>query len=121
MYLHEEIEDGGGNRYPMAGVIRGRTYPAGKLVRFGYIDLQISEESSTYLYAGEGIRGHEFHYWDSTDSGTSCTAAKPDGRRSWSCIHAKGNLFAGYPHLYLPSMPEFARRFVWQCRAWERR
>ena len=120
MYLHEEMEDGGGNRYPMAGVIRGRTYPAGKLVRFGYINLQISEESSTYLHAGEGIRGHEFHYWDSTDSGASCTAVKPDGRRSWSCIHAKGNLFAGYPHLYLPSMPEFARRFVRQCRAWER-
>lgn len=121
MYLHEEMEDGGGNRYPMAGVIRGRTYPTGKLVRFGYINLQISEENGTYLHAGEGIRGHEFHYWDSTDSGTSCTAVKPDGKRSWSCIHAKGNLFAGYPHLYLPSMLEFARRFVRQCRIWEHR
>ena len=115
------LEDGGGNRYPMAGVIRGRTYPAGKLVRFGYINLKILEENGTYLHAGEGIRGHEFHYWDSTDSGTSCTAVKPDGTRSWSCIHAKGNLFAGYPHLYLPSMPEFARRFVRQCRIWEHR
>lgn len=30
------------------------------------------------------------------------------------------NLFAGYPHLYLPSVPEFVRRFVGRCHEWER-
>ena len=120
MYLHEEMEDREGNVYNLAGKIRGRTFPTGKLVRFGYINLQISEENSTYLHAGEGIRGHEFHYWDSTDSGHACRAVKPDGRRSWECIHMEGTLFAGYPHLYLPSLPVFAERFVRQCAEWRK-
>ena len=140
MYLHEEMEDGEGNAYPMAGVIPGRTFPAGKLVRFGYINVSAADEGDPasdgkdarlngpqvqtkepqaqgqwYLRPGESIRGHEFHYWDSTDSGHGCEAVKPDGRRRWKCIHAEGNLFAGYPHLYLPSLPVFAERFVKRC------
>lgn len=128
MYLHEEMEDGNGNIYSMAGVIKGRTYPTGKLVRFGYVSIMASPEkrventerccaeSDAYLRPGEKIRGHEFHYWDSTDSGKDCVAVKPDGKRKWECIHMNGNLFAGYPHLYLPSMPEFAYRFADRCK-----
>ena len=129
MYLHGEIEDENGNIYPMTGVIEGRTYPTGRLVRFGYVNIAADPgepeksaenngaEEQAYLRPGELIRGHEFHYWDSTDSGTDCVAVKPDGKRKWECIHMKGNLFAGYPHLYLPSMPEFAYRFADRCRS----
>jgi cobyrinic acid a,c-diamide synthase len=77
------------------------------------------EQNEWYLRPGETIRGHEFHYWDSTDSGQSCRAVKPDGRRGWECIHMEGNLFAGYPHLYLPSLPAFAERFVKRCAEWK--
>lgn len=129
MYLHEAMEDQNGNVYPMAGVIKGRTYPTGKLVRFGYVNITAIPEKGagkteslcaegTYLRQGETIRGHEFHYWDSTDSGRDCLAVKPDGKRKWECVHMNGNLFAGYPHLYLPSMPEFAYRFSERCRDW---
>ena len=129
MYLHGEMEDENGNIYPMTGVIEGRTYPTGRLVRFGYVNIAADPgepeksaenngaEEQAYLRPGELIRGHEFHYWDSTDSGTDCVAVKPDGKRKWECIHMKGNLFAGYPHLYLPSMPEFAYRFADRCRS----
>ena len=132
MYLHEEMEDKNGNTYPMAGVIKGRTYPTGRLVRFGYVNIAAapgeeeesagsrSTEKKAYLRPGEQIRGHEFHYWDSTDCGNDCVATKPDGKRKWECIHMNGNLFAGYPHLYLPSMPEFAYRFADRCRDWMR-
>ena len=123
MYLHDEMEDGEGNTYPMAGVIPGRAFAAGKLVRFGYINVTAADrqqaQSRSYLQPGETIRGHEFHYWDSTDSGQSCRAVKPDGRRGWECIHMEGNLFAGYPHLYLPSLPAFAERFVKRCAEWK--
>lgn len=122
MYLHEVMEDEKGQAYPMAGVLSGRAFPAGKLVRFGYINISSIDgedpEETGYLRPGETIRGHEFHYWDSTDSGQSCRAVKPDGRRSWECIHMEGNLFAGYPHLYLPSLPVFAERFVKRCAEW---
>ena len=124
MYLHDEMEDGEGNPYPMAGVIPGRAFAAGKLVRFGYINVTAADrqqaQSRSYLQPGETIRGHEFHYWDSTDSGHACRAVKPDGRRSWECIHMEGNLFAGYPHLYLPSLPVFAERFVRRCAEWRK-
>lgn len=120
MYLHEELEDREGEVWKMTGNIKGRTWPVGRLVRFGYVKI-MPEEARTeagYLFPGEEIRGHEFHYWDSTDSGSDCLAVKPDGRRSWQCIHMDGNLFAGYPHLYLPSLPAFAERFVRRCREW---
>ena len=124
MYLHDEMEDGEGNPYPMAGVIPGRAFAAGKLVRFGYINVTAADrqqaQSRSYLQPGETIRGHEFHYWDSTDSGHACRAVKPDGRRNWECIHMEGNLFAGYPHLYLPSLPVFAERFVRRCAEWRK-
>lgn len=126
MYLHEELEDRSGNRYPMAGVIKGKTYPTGKLVRFGYINITVNRteqedvsEIESFLQPGEIIRGHEFHYWDSTDAGNDCTAEKPDGKRKWDCVHMTENMAAGYPHLYLPSMPKFAQRFVERCVEWK--
>ena len=120
MYLHEELEDREGEVWKMTGNIKGRTWPVGRLVRFGYVKIMLEEARTEagYLFPGEEIRGHEFHYWDSTDSGLDCLAVKPDGRRSWQCIHMDGNLFAGYPHLYLPSLPAFAERFVRRCREW---
>lgn len=124
MYLHEQIRDSAGKSFPMVGKIRGTAAPEGRLVRFGYVTLSPDREKGEqagYLMAGESIRGHEFHYWDSTDSGSDCTAVKPDGKRQWKCIHAEGNLFAGYPHLFYPSYPKFAERFVQRCASWKGR
>ena len=130
MYLHEEMEDTEGKVWKLVGRIKGRTFPTGKLVRFGYVDLQrnldenpISEFkeqmslADSWILPGENIRAHEFHYWDSTDSGSDCLAVKPDGKRSWECMHLEKNLVAGYPHLYYPSCENFAERFVEKCRS----
>lgn len=114
LYLHESLADPDQKEYQMAGVIKGKAASRGKLVRFGYICIE-GQKDGAYLKNGEVIRGHEFHYWDSTDNGRDCLAVKPDKTRSWQCIHMEGNLFAGYPHLYLPSFVPFARRFVNQC------
>lgn len=113
LYLHEQLEGTDGRQYEMAGVIPGRAVRKDRLVRFGYVRVR-SQRDGVYLKSGEEIRGHEFHYWDSTDSGADCIALKPDGRRSWPCIHMKGNLMAGYPHLYFASQPLLAERFVYQ-------
>lgn len=122
MYLEEAIKGQDGEEYPFVGVISGKSYPTGKLVRFGYVEISLNEEmDSIYLKKGESIKGHEFHYWDSEMNGESCIAVKPDGKRRWECIHAKGTLFAGYPHLYYPSCPEFAKRFVQQCKIFAER
>lgn len=115
MYLHEEMEDTEGNCWSLVGRIKGRTFPTGKLVRFGYVTVQ-AETPNNWLLPGEQIRAHEFHYWDSTENGADCMAAKPDGKRQWSCMHLEENLAAGYPHLYYPSCGTFVERFVEKCK-----
>ena len=72
------------------------------------------------LRPGEALPAHEFHYWDCTENGDALTAKKPVGRRSWPCVVADGNLFAGFPHLYLPARPKCALRFCQAAARWRR-
>lgn len=120
MYLHKEMKGADGTAYPMAGVVHGKVYWTPRLVRFGYIELSVLGEGKL-LKAGETIRGHEFHYFDSTDNGTGCMAVKPGRQRAWECMHTKGNLFAGFPHIHYCSNPSFAHRFIHCCTEWTRK
>lgn len=115
MYLHEVLETRDGKIYPMAGIIPGKAFPTSHLSRFGYIEVFPSEDGP-FLKKGESIRGHEFHYWDSTNNGSRMEARKPGGKKHWNCVHAQGNLLAGFPHFYYPSNPVFAKRFLEACR-----
>lgn len=111
MYLQEELEDKDGNIYKMVGAIPGRAFMTGKLVRFGYVTIAAAKEN-TYLKPFECINGHEFHYYDTTDNGDTCIITKGTRNRSWEGIQIKGNLFAGFPHLYYPSCNAFIERFA---------
>lgn len=117
LYLHETLTDQEGKIWKMAGLIQGDAVPKKKLVRFGYVCLT-GKTDGVFLKKGEEIRGHEFHYWDSANNGADVKAVKPDGKRSWECIHMKQNLFAGFPHLSYSSNPAFAKRFVQAAKAW---
>ena len=110
LYLHTTLTDREGHSYPMVGVLPGKCFDTGRLVRFGYIELE--ERSGYFLPHGGRIRAHEFHYYDSEDNGADCTAYKPTTGRNYPCIHAGENHWYGFPHLYYPSCPEFAERFV---------
>ena len=105
--------------FPMCGVLPGTCRMTDKLVRFGYIELEnkgARAGAAGYLQSGHHIRGHEFHYFDSTDNGEACTAWKPGRKRSWDCMAAQGNIMAGFPHLYYRSDPAFSEAFVERCR-----
>jgi cobyrinic acid a,c-diamide synthase len=66
-----------GRLYPMAGVIAGRGFRTDKLQRFGYI--RLTAQTDTVLCpAGASVPGHEFHYWDSTQT----AAPAPRGGRT---------------------------------------
>lgn len=112
MYLHETLTDDKGNTHPMAGVIPGGCRNTGRLVRFGYVEI---EEKKSLFLEGKSIRGHEFHYYDSDHNGQCCTAAKPTTGRTWECVHASENHWWGYPHLYYPSNPAFVSYFLGRC------
>ena len=103
--MQDGLTDAEGYSYRMAGVIPSESrWYRGELVRFGYATIE-AEQDGAFLKKGEQIRAHEFHHWDSTDNGDSCLAVKPDGKRRWQCIHMKGNLMAGCPHLYYQLAP----------------
>ena len=109
LYLLDSLEGADGTVYPMAGVLKGRGYRAGKTGRFGYITLE-PNRCLPYLQEGEEIKGHEFHYWD-CDCGEDefcMTAVKPKGGRSWPCMRTEKQVMAGFPHLYYPSCPDWS-------------
>lgn len=143
MYLHERLVTKDGASYPMAGVIKGEVTEQSRLVRFGYISLSENSagpekttepgkaaepekaagvekltgtEPACWIPEGSSIRGHEFHYYDSTDNGKDCRAVKPVTGRNWPCVHVTPTVFFGFPHLYYASCPAFAENFVKKCR-----
>lgn len=116
MYLHRQLTDCNGKTYEMAGVIPETCQYMGKLVRFGYIEIE--ETVPEFLPEQEKIRGHEFHYFDSSDNGTSCIAKKPVTGKQYGCIMAGENYWWGFPHLYYPSNPAFAMHFVEMARTY---
>ena len=116
MYLHETLTDKDGKKYPMAGVIPAECQYMGKLVRFGYVEVQMPEgllmEKTDGKPNTDKIKAHEFHYFDSTANGEDCIAKKPVTGRSWKCVHASEDHFWGFPHLYYPSNPKFVEWFL---------
>ena len=110
LYLHDTLSDMDGNAYPMCGVIRADAYRTQKLSRFGYVTLAAKEDDA-FFWAGEPIKAHEFHYFESTDPGAAFSAVKPNGRE-WTCMHAQGNLLTGFPHLFYESNPKPIERFL---------
>ena len=119
MYLHDAIIDQNGVSHAMVGAIPATCSYNGKLVRFGYVEIR--EKQSCFLPEGELIKGHEFHYFDSTDNGEGCIASKPTAGRAYSCVIEGENYWMGFPHLYYPSNPLFAERFVKMAEKYKKR
>ncbi len=122
LYLLKELEDENGTGYEMAGVFSGKGFKKGKNSHFGYITVE-TESDSLYLKAGERIKGHEFHYWESTqdENELKMQAQKPTGKRGWPCVTIKNQVMAGFPHLYYPSMEGFGKRFIQACDTYRKK
>lgn len=114
MYLHSEIVDKEGRSNAMVRTIPATCHDTGKLVRFGYIEIE--DRKSHFLPKGERIKGHEFHYFDSSDNGGDCQAVKPVTGKSYACIMTGETYWMGFPHLYYPSNPIFAESYVEKAR-----
>lgn len=102
----------------MCGVLPKECVYKGKLVRFGYVEVR--ERQPHFLNEGARILGHEFHYYDSEDNGADCVAKKPVSGKSWDCVHETDTCYMGFPHLYYPSNPAFARHFVEAAAQYEK-
>ena len=88
-------------------------------MRFGYMTIRdTARDAAPLAGALKGIKGHEFHYYDSTSNGELCTAAKPAGAPEWNCICGNEVSLWGFPHFYYPSAPEMAGQFIQYMRAY---
>ena len=141
LYLHRTLEDPDGKKWQMVGLLDADAFRTKKLSRFGYITLKTNQTKPVLLpdqmpdqmesknldetengkhkektERGENdrvaIRGHEFHYWDSTDPGTALLAEKPLSSRNWACMHVSDRMIAGFPHLYYRSDPDWILNFL---------
>lgn len=141
LYLHRTLEDPDGKKWKMVGLLDADAFRTKKLSRFGYITLKTNQTNLALLpdqmpdqmesknldetengknkektERGENdrvaIRGHEFHYWDSTDPGTALLAEKPLSSRKWACMHVSDRMIAGFPHLYYRSAPNWILNFL---------
>ena len=112
MYLHDSIEG-----IPMVGLIQGDCIKTDKLQRFGYIEIRALKDN-LLSKEGESIRVHEFHYYDSENCGEDFMAKKASNGLEYLCCHASDSLYAGFPHIYLPANPDFAKSFVKNAEKW---
>lgn len=109
MYLCNKINNLDGSSYSMVGVLDSEINMTEKLVRFGYVELTALNKN-ILSEVGWSIKGHEFHYSNSTMNGKSFDIKKPSGK-SWFGINTTETLYAGYPHINFWSNVDFAIRF----------
>lgn len=122
MYLHKQITDMNGNSYEMVGSIDGNCHYVGHLVRFGYMEIEAvnqhlweqdsSQDNWDLIDSLVGMRGHEFHYFDSSMNGDLFVASKPNKEKKWNCMIMQNNGIWGFPHFYYKSNPEFIKLFI---------
>lgn len=99
LYLGKSLADAEGNVYEMVGFLDGSGFRTERLQRFGYVEL--APQDAGVFAVNTVLRGHEFHYWDSTDCGDACLAWKPlSKQKTYPCMVKKKGTFAGFPHLY---------------------
>ena len=113
------FEDMEGNFCKGIGHITGKSYRTPRLSRFGYI--QVNSKNGKLFGTDTGsCPAHEFHYFDSTNCGTDCYAAKPESSRGWDCLHVTDTMLAGFPHFYYYGNPRLPMAFTDCCRAYRK-
>lgn len=110
LYLKETLD-----HHPMIGALSGTAFAAGQKTHFGYAELT-AQIDTVFGPVGTKLRGHEFHYYDTTENGSAFLAKKPCRDTSWMCMQAGTNYAAGFAHLYFYSNPKAAESFLHCCR-----
>lgn len=111
MYTCENLIETDGSAMPMLGLIPTDVQMTQRLsMDFGYVTME-AQQDTPFFDKGAQIRVHEFHYSKAAKRGEVCRMEKSTGR-SWTGMHVRGNVLAGYPHLYFHNCPEVAERFV---------
>jgi cobyrinic acid a,c-diamide synthase len=114
IYLAQSLSETGGRAYPMAGVLPLLMEMTERLVQFGYVMVEFTENC---LLGPKGtvIRGHSFHYSRITSRNEAATSYRVQysmsGKEELEGFH-RGNVLASYVHLHFRANPVVAKNFV---------
>jgi cobyrinic acid a,c-diamide synthase len=114
MYLGERLRTRDGQAHAMAGVLPIESEMTDKLVRFGYVGLELQRDCLLGVQ-GTVLRGHSFHHSRSSNTCDLAPAFKAHYTLSGATTeegYASGNVFASYIHLHFRGATEIAERFV---------
>jgi cobyrinic acid a,c-diamide synthase len=114
MYLGEQLRTRDGKVHAMTGVLPIKTEMTEKLVRFGYVEVELLLDSLIGL-RGTVLRGHSFHCSQCLASRdlpaaleARYTLSKKTGAEGFAC----GNVFASYIHLHFRGAPSIPASIV---------
>lgn len=115
MYLGTSLLDKERRKYPMVGLLEGKSLMTDRLQRFGYCQ-GTALEDTVISKKGQVIRGHEFHY-SNFETGLSPVYKMEkyqDGRllRSWEGGYVYKNVLGTYLHLHFCGDHEVARAWI---------
>ncbi|MGA2251148.1 cobyrinate a,c-diamide synthase [Terracidiphilus sp.] len=114
IFLSRKLTTREGTTYPMAGVLPFEIEMTGRLVGFGYVDVELTHDC-LLGQAGTVLRGHSFHY---SRISSECQVAT-NYRLQYSLSgrmenegYRLGNTLASYVHLHFRTEPAIAGSFV---------
>jgi len=114
MYLGEQLRTRDGQLHVMAGVLPLETEMTERLVRFGYVEIELLHDSLLGAVPTV-LRGHSFHHSRQTNTNKFPPAFRARYTLSGATAdegYSSGNIFASYIHLHFRGFPAIAERFV---------
>ena len=114
IFLSRQLTTCEGTTYPMAGVLPFEIEMTGRLVGFGYVNVELSNDCLLGK-AGTLLRGHSFHYSRISNEfqvGTNYQLQYSLSGHTESEGYRVGNTLASYVHLHFRAEPSIARNFV---------
>jgi cobyrinic acid a,c-diamide synthase len=114
IYLSESLSIAEGVKYAMAGVLPLSIQMTGKLVKFGYVTVEFTDDC-VLGSKGTTVRGHSFHYSSVVSRGEVATSYRVQysmsGKEEFEGFR-EGNVLGSYVHLHLRANPAIAKDFV---------
>ena len=117
MYLGKGLTDVHGRSYAMAGVFPWTSRMLPRKRSLGYREVEVIG-GCPFIERGQRIRGHEFHYSETTPHERIPRTYKMTGAGDGAPIregYLYRNTLASYIHLHFASNPCFAEGFVARC------
>ncbi len=114
MYLGGRLRTLDGQAHAMVGVLPLETEMTDRLVRFGYVEIELLYDCMLGARSAV-LRGHSFHHSRCTNTRDFSPAFRARYTLSGATAdegYASGNIFASYMHLHFRGAPEIAARIV---------